>query len=140
MLKIIFVFNALLFLSITSYTQDVEVRDSIDMQLDICLDNKINQSTAGACNCIYAAAGKWDKKMNDVYKKLLQKKDTAFIARLKQAQKSWIVFRDKEKELIEFTYYDHGTMWLQVIAFKIMDITKKRTLELQDMLQNMAEF
>lgn len=140
MIKTLFVFAMILFFRYGLSAQEVEIKDSIVIQLDSCLDNRLNQSTAGTCNCIYTAADKWDKQMNAVYKKLLQKKDTAFIARLKQAQKAWIVFRDKEKELIGFTYYGQGTMWLPVIAYKVMELNKKRTLELKDMLENTAEF
>lgn len=43
-----------------------------------------------------------DKKMNDVYKKIVEKKksDKAFIDKLKKSQRAWLAFRDAELEAL----------------------------------------
>jgi uncharacterized protein YecT (DUF1311 family) len=52
------------------------------------------------------------------------------------AQKAWLSFRDKEIELIGVSmdekYTGGGSMWSNVAAIKIYELTKQRALDLYD--------
>ena len=52
---------------------------------------------------------------------------------LKEAQREWIVYRDKEYRLIDSHYLSQlqGTMWHPVAAGEKMEIVKERALKLK---------
>ncbi|MFB9861843.1 DUF1311 domain-containing protein [Rufibacter immobilis] len=113
----------------------------IDVRMAQCLDKKENQTTAGMCDCVYTALAAWDKKLNTDYKSLLAQLPPAAKGKLIAAQRQWLAFKEKELELIGATYGNaQGTMWQPVRANKIMDLTKQRALELEELLVTLKEF
>lgn len=137
-LKIKLLLVALIF-SAHLYGQDKYSK--IDEQLTKCLDSSVNQTTTGMCNCTYRALNQWDDRLNITYKELLKKLDAAGKLKLVDAQREWVKYRDKEITLVNVVYSKaSGTMWIPVKADKIMEITRKRALELMDILDTMAEF
>lgn len=119
--------------------QEREMR--IDKQLTQCLDSTGNQTTAGMCNCTYRALKQWDDKLNSTYKALLRRLDVAGKARLAEAQREWIKYRDKDIAAIDAVYNKaDGTMWRLVRADKVMELTRKRALELQDIIKDVEGF
>ncbi|HLV46530.1 MAG TPA: lysozyme inhibitor LprI family protein [Flavobacterium sp.] len=104
----------------------------IDVEMNHCLQNV--QSTADQRNCISNAYTKWDKLLNEEYRKLLKKftdeeKDLFIVS-----QRNWIMFRDKEFEFINTYYYNNekGTLFFVMGDLKKMEIVKKRVLEFQE--------
>ncbi|RNI26776.1 lysozyme inhibitor LprI family protein [Rufibacter latericius] len=131
---------ASLFWADLAFSQQKQKPDSIDLKLTQCLDKQENQSTAGMCNCTYAALEEWDKKLNSTYKALLTQVDAVGKTKLMAAQRQWVVFKEKEIELIDATYGKaQGTMWQVVRANKVMDITRQRARALEELLTTLKE-
>ena len=115
-------------------------QDKIDENLASCLDKVENQTTAGECECAYAALAQWDKKLNVTYKELMSKLDTEQKSKLQSSQIQWISFKTKEIQFIDHFYgKKEGTMWLVIRAAKILDLTKQRSLELSSYLEDMTD-
>lgn len=132
---------ALLLIPVLCYCQKTDKEDKIDTELTKCLDKSENQTTAGMCNCTYEALGKWDKKLNTIYKSLLYKLDSTAKIKLVEAQRQWIKFKEKEVALIDETYGKaQGTMWRVSRADKVLQVTRNRALELEELLETVDEF
>lgn len=123
----------LFFLVSTTYAQKKEAEDPIDKALSKCMDKK-DISNADMCNCVHTATASWDTELNKYFKLLMAELPKEAAETLKQSQKQWIVYRDKEFEFSTKYYYEvkQGTMWYAVLAEKKMDIVKNRTLELRE--------
>nr|WP_262890668.1 lysozyme inhibitor LprI family protein [Rufibacter sediminis] len=117
-----------------------EKQDPIDVTLTKCLDQKENQTTAGMCHCTYTALEEWDKKLNATYKSLLPKLNASAKTSLVTAQRQWVLFKEKEINLIDATYGKaDGTMWQVVRATKVLSLTKDRAVELESLLETLPE-
>ena len=118
--------------------QAKELGNTIDLTTESCLNS--NDSTAGMLECFSRAEKDWDTELNRVYKALQSKLKPAGQDALKQAQKAWIVQRDKEFELINALHAQlDGTMWIAVMAEKRADVVKTRALALQTYVDLLAE-
>lgn len=124
--------------SINSFSQN-QVNDSIELKLNKCLDDSI--STAGMCNCTIQAMNSWDKELNKSYNLLMKSLGQPNKEFLKSAQKEWILYRDKEFELINKIYYTElqGTMYYPMAWNNKLEIVKKRALELKDYFELIKE-
>jgi uncharacterized protein YecT (DUF1311 family) len=80
-----------------------------------------------------------DKALNSVYKKLSGKIDEESQAKLKAAQKAWIVFRDAEAELIADIGARGGSMYSMIYDGERATLTKARTAELQKILKEYGQ-
>ena len=111
----------------------------LEIQLEKCIGSKI--SSVDMRECIYASEKKWDEELNKNYKTLLNLiKDPAIKSKLRETQIEWIKFRDTEIKFIgEFYSSFEGTMWLDVIADKIHDLTKDRAQKLKEYIQTYTE-
>lgn len=122
-----------------SFGQAGPKEDAITIELSKCIER--DETTAGMCNCTYAALEKWDKKLNVVYKQLTSKLNSETKNKLVDAQKQWVNFKEKEIELINATYGSAGgTMWLVVKAEKFLAITRDRTVELESLSEAISDF
>ncbi|KAA6433383.1 lysozyme inhibitor LprI family protein [Rufibacter glacialis] len=120
--------------------QEIDKQDPVDVNLTKCLDQKENQTTAGMCNCTYTALQEWDKKLNATYHSLLPKLNSSAKASLVAAQRQWVLFKEKEINLIDATYGKaEGTMWQVVRADKVLSLTRQRAEELESLLQTLPE-
>ncbi len=105
-------------------------KHKIDKELDACMDK--NPSTAGMVECIDNAAKQWDGELNKYYKLLSGVLDKEGQANLKKSQLEWIKLRDADIKLIDSVYSKkEGTMYVPMVADSIMELTKKRALELK---------
>jgi uncharacterized protein YecT (DUF1311 family) len=108
-------------------------KDPIDMQMDAAMEE--NGSTAGMVEAITTAQEKWEAKLNSKYKSLKQKMPPDEFAALQQAQRAWIAYRDKQIESYAITYGKmDGTMWIPIHASAVMQLTKQRAQELENIL------
>lgn len=80
-----------------------------------------------------------DADLNSVYGEVLakHKKDTAFAAKLKEAQRAWIKFRDAHLESIypaANKQQEYGSAFPMCNCGELAEITKKRTAQLKQWL------
>jgi uncharacterized protein YecT (DUF1311 family) len=121
-------------LSILTYGQNIqpEKKHPIDIKLEKCHSIDSNQTTYGMMRCEAIAEEDWDKEMNKYYKLLMETLGTDEKKKLKEAQISWLNYRDKEKEFSGTMHYNmEGTMWRVAAASRSCEIIKQRALELQ---------
>lgn len=131
---------ALLFNFICAFGQTLDgpfgTTHQIDSLEQLCLDT-CDQSTAGMRECVELALEAWDTELNRVYGLLLENLSTNERTHLRDAQRAWLAWRDKE---IEFIYAKRdntqGTMWQLVAASEVMHLTRDRVLQLQAQLDN----
>ncbi|KAF2081854.1 lysozyme inhibitor LprI family protein [Flavobacterium sharifuzzamanii] len=130
-MKKIFVLIFLLLLSIVAFSQ-TKKENPIDVLESKCL-NKDNISNADMCNCTIQARESWDKELNKYYNLLKTKLPKEAFETLKESQKQWLVYRDKEYSFISKYFYEvkQGTMWYAVAENKKKEIVKARAVELE---------
>ena len=111
----------------------------IDDQLTKCLQDSL--TTAGMANCEWATYQAWDQQLNTYYQLLLRGLKRENQELLREAQRQWISYRDKEFELIDAYYYSEkeGTMWIPVAAGEKAGIVKTRALQLQSYYEGLQE-
>ena len=104
----------------------------IDIQFGKDIDK--NNSTHGMVAAYEKALKNWDKELNKQYQKLMAGLDEAGKASLKDSQRAWIVYRDKEIHNIgEFYSKVKGTMFRTISASARTRLTKNRALSLSYM-------
>lgn len=109
-----------------------EVTHPIDVSLESCLSADSNFTTQGMMGCYYEARQSWDLELNLQYTELRNLLDSASFSNLQKAQRSWLSFRDKEFDYINYLYYQkNGSMWRVVASERRMDIIRTRALELK---------
>ncbi|WP_163395141.1 lysozyme inhibitor LprI family protein [Flavobacterium limi] len=110
-----------------------EIENPIDILESKCLD-KDDISNAEMCNCTITARESWDKELNKYYSLLKVKIPKEAFEILKESQKQWISYRDKEYAFISKFYYEikEGTMWYAVAEDKKKEIVKARAVELEE--------
>ncbi|WP_343588441.1 lysozyme inhibitor LprI family protein [Flavobacterium sp.] len=120
-----------MFLSIVAFSQNKK-ENSIDALESKCL-NKENISNTDMCNCTIQARESWDKELNKYYNLLKTKLPKETFETLKESQKQWLAYRDKEYAFISKYFYEvqQGTMWYAVAESKKREIVKTRALELE---------
>ena len=101
----------------------------IDSTLGKCIAK--DPSDAGMINCLQKAETDWDKELNKYYKLLLIKLDTSQQKKCRDAQRQWLMYKDKEVKFFSdiFSKKD-GSMWNLLIADKRMQIIRQRAVEL----------
>ena len=97
-------------------------------------DVEKNNSTAGLVAAYNKALKSWDKELNKQYQKLMAGLDAEAKASLKDSQRAWITYRDKEIENLSVFYSKvQGTMFRTISAAAITNLTKNRALSLSYM-------
>ena len=133
MKKLTSIIVPLLLFSIYASAQEKKgEKNPIDERMAKCLSIDSNMTTLGMNNCVYAARDEWDKELNKYYKLLMDSISADEKAKLKEAQRSWILYRDNETKF-SYTLYGNmdGTMWTNVSAMRSLEIIKQRALELK---------
>lgn len=97
-----------------------------------CIEKDI--STFGMTECAAKATNFWDKKLNVAYKKLMSMQETAEKKKiLKDAQLSWIRYRDKTSSL--YTILEEGSIAQLNANVWYMEATKDRAKFLEAFIQ-----
>ncbi len=116
-------------LPLLASSQEIQIKYKIDTILNKCLSK--NQSDVGMGDCFIKSQDLWDKELNKYYKLLLSVLDTSAQQKLKEAQRQWILFRDKEIQLIHDAYGSNdGSMWNLAIADRINQLIRQRAVDL----------
>lgn len=93
-------------------------------------------TTIGITEALYETEKAYDALLNKYYKKLKNKLSPEDQQVLIQAQRSWIQFRDQERDLFEILkkeeYSGGGTIQLIIQASRVMELTRDRVLNLYD--------
>lgn len=111
----------------------------LDKEMERCMDE--DPSTTGIIQCSDAFYEKWDAELNRVYKELMALLPKEGGELLRGAQRAWIPWRDREKELLDEVYstlYDRtggGTMWSVAHAGSFVELPRARALELLGYLE-----
>ena len=129
LMKSIFVFLSFIFSISAIHCQ--EEKHDIDIWLSNCLQD--SSSTSGMRGCTIEAGKKWDDELNKYYQLLMNELPEDKKAFLKEAQRSWITFRDKERIFISAYYFEvkQGTMWHPISDHEDMELTRSRALQLR---------
>lgn len=101
----------------------------IQREFDRCVDASGAVDSAMVA-CGFSAEEAWDAQMNATYAKLMQALDADARAKLRQAQRRWVAFRDAEFEAIAAQYRSGGTMDALDISSTRLDLVKRRALDL----------
>lgn len=93
-----------------------------------------DSTTAGISNCAYSAQMQWDAEMNKYYQLLLKKLDKESASKLRESQRAWVKFRDKEFEYLNFVYFKPlmGSVYTNTAAVDKAMIVEKRAKELKE--------
>ncbi len=131
--------TAILFCLLNLAFGQTEKEHPIDIELQNCLDSRENYTTKGMTDCVVQATKKWDLELNRNYQKLFKLLTDEKKGKLKITQRKWVEYRDKEIEFSNQLYHDmQGTMWIPVAAQTKLDLTRKRTLELESYIDNLT--
>lgn len=135
--KIVFLFLISFSISISSQAK-TQRENLIDLTESKCL-NKKDISNAEMRNCTIKATESWDKELNKYYTLLKEKLPKQTFETLKESQKQWILYRDKEFAFISKFYFElkEGTMWYTIAENKKKKMVKSRALDLQEYYENL---
>jgi len=99
-----------------------------------------NYSTAGMLKCTQEAYKMWDKELNKYYGLLIQKLSIEERKQLKEAQISWLNYRDKEfKNIDSLNNKLTGTMYINVAAGQKREVVKQRALQIKEYYDNLTK-
>ena len=115
----------------------------IDKDVNRCVDR--SPSTQGMMECTAQGMEKWDRELNRLYKELMATLSKEGQNALRTAQRAWIPWRDSEFALSSeiystlYTALGGGTMWLLNDAIAHMEVVRRRTLELDQLLKTVKK-
>jgi uncharacterized protein YecT (DUF1311 family) len=106
--------------------------DPLDTALDACLAKPEALSTPGMVECAEEAIRGWDKRMNEVYRRVMAELDPKSRELLRASQRRWVAFREAEHEAMEGPWrQDKGTIIRVLTADVDLSAIKERVQELQ---------
>ncbi|ERK17403.1 hypothetical protein L579_3804 [Pantoea sp. AS-PWVM4] len=102
----------------------------IDQKLQRCLNSE--SSTVGMSQCYDAANKAWDQEMNNQYNQMMKKLTGAPKAKLKNAQRAWLAYRDSWLDASK-SYFsaNQGTMAMLSLGAQGVDLVRNQALMLQ---------
>lgn len=137
--KKLLILFAILLLPVLSFSQEKE--HPIDTWYNKCIE--ADGSTMGMINCADSAAVLWDIELNKNYNLLMDLLNETAKEDMREAQREWIKFRDKEWKAIS-SYYGYvyevmegGTMYPMLAAGARMEVVRKRALDLKSMYEEL---
>ncbi|WP_230953170.1 lysozyme inhibitor LprI family protein [Burkholderia stagnalis] len=70
--------------------------DPIEAQANACLAAPAGQTTSGMIACSHQAYVAYDKRMNEVYQRVMRSADPQTRELIRQAQRQWLAYRDAQ--------------------------------------------
>lgn len=105
--------------------------DPIEAQADACLAAPAGQTTAGMIDCSHQAYVAYDKRMNDVYQRVVRSADPHTRELIRQAQRQWLAYRDAQRKADNGPWRaDRGSMASADIEALNVDAIRARIQEL----------
>jgi uncharacterized protein YecT (DUF1311 family) len=106
---------------------------AIDAWLKGCMEK--DASTQGTNACLGQALARWDNEMNRAYQELGGRLDEGRRNSLREAQRAWVAFREKESAWLGNFYGGlEGSMYGSMLAADRVEVPRKRALELASLL------
>lgn len=110
--------------------------DPIAAALDRCLADPANSATAGQTSCESQATRRYDERMNAAYRALLSMLPPVPAQRLREAQRTWLIFRSADAKAQAALYATRrGTMYVPLQAHAETVTVRDRTLQLEAYLR-----
>lgn len=104
-------------------------RHAIDIELDTALAQDL--STADALAAIAAAHDRWDEQLNRHYRILMDELPEAARAELRESQRAWLRFRDREQQALTVLYeHTEGSVFRPMHALDRLRLVKDRVQHL----------
>jgi len=130
---------ALLPTTLLAQSNSPENLHPIEVKMNNCIDK--NPSTAGVTGCLDTAYTEWDAELNKFYKLLTGIINTTQKTALRNAERAWLEYRDKEFALLELLYQTkEGSMFQPMLMYDKVTVVKKRALELEDHYKLLTEY
>jgi len=108
-----------------------EKEDPIDADYRRCLLK--DTSVANICNCAYDAYARWEKEMNNAYKRLNKAlRNEREREALKKAQAAWETYRDAQFSTYDLMFNLPGIRWCSVRQDGRIEMVRSRALELKE--------
>jgi uncharacterized protein YecT (DUF1311 family) len=85
-------------------------------------------------NCHFVFEEQADKKLNEVYNKLLIRLGKPEAARLRVSQRAWLAFRDADVALVVAHYGEGGSLGRSIAAQRSAQLTRTRIKDLDKRL------
>ncbi|BAY63363.1 hypothetical protein NIES22_34500 [Calothrix brevissima NIES-22] len=126
---------ALSSLSVATVTMANTTPETLNIKLAQKLNCNNAQTQVEINQCAQLSYQNADKKLNQVYKKLLPTLSSSRKQKLITAQQAWIKFRDTSCEF-ERSQYEGGTIAPSIYVGCLERITQQRTQQLQDYLNS----
>lgn len=115
-----------------------KIKRRIEKKQEDCVEK--DSSTVGMRTCAEAAYVEWDREMNVAYKALMKELPVEGQNALREAQREWIKYRDKEFEAIDGVYSQmEGTMWIPIRIESRVRVVRERVLMLRHYLEILSE-
>ncbi len=115
-----------------------QARHPIDAWLAECMEK--DPSTRGMNACLGEAYAQWDRELNRMYKELSAKLNESESAMLRDAQRAWISYRDREFAwLTQFYVGLQGSMYTNMLAADRVELVRRRAMELSSLLDVLAQ-
>lgn len=110
------------------HTASAGIQKEIEKRQSDCVEK--DPSTAGMTRCSEAAYEEWDRELNNSYKRLLKAiPEEEGKAKVKEAQRAWLKFRDQEFKCIDAVYAGmEGTMYIPMHAESRLRVVRERAL------------
>jgi uncharacterized protein YecT (DUF1311 family) len=106
--------------------------DPIDAQLNVCLNSKKADTTAGQLDCIGEANAARDKRLNSAYQSLMKTLDPKSRDLLQTAQRAWLDYRAKEADFAGGPgRANTGTLAMVTIGSSHLEELRARVLTLE---------
>jgi len=126
--KILLFFSISIFAMLNvSFCQEQESKDPCDKA----------QTTVEMQECLHKRHQKADKELNQVYKQLMFRLSKKQQVKLKEAQRAWILFRDKNAEF-EASEEEGGSMYQLVYLSVTASMTEKRVWKIKEILKKIG--
>ena len=122
----------LLLLSLLSFPALAADPDPLDAALDACLAKPEALSTPGMVECTDEAIQAWDKRLNEVYKRVMADLDPKSRELVRASQRRWVAFREAEHEAMGGPWrQDRGTIIRVLTVNADLSAIKERVQELR---------
>jgi len=117
--------------------------DPIDVAMDAAMGPAMERdgSTEGQIEVFKQAQVKWEARLNSVYKLLKASMGEEEFGTLQQAQRAWLVYREKQLISLKSSYSKicPGTMWIPFYEREVMLLTRARAQELEGLVELVSE-
>ena len=136
--SVVILIAAFSFFTTSLCTAQTHKQEAIDDAYEKCL--AADTSCANIGDCAFIAYGKWEKEMNDTYKKLLKAlKKEKDKAALKQSQAAWVAYRDATFKSYDMMFNRPGGKWCRLRHDDRIDMVRARAIQLRNYMESLKK-